>query len=514
MTPAFRVEIFTHYFCVSRFDRTVKTILMDYAKEFAEYDSVYNRRSGRMQQVVKRMFAASTDNRQEMRFHIFALEEFYEHFKRSGYKKESMDIITHLTPVPVSCELPLMPSWKPYDYQIPIIERGTQLNEVVQGLVMAGGLGKTSVALAIASRLGVRLVIVLRGMYVDRWELALIEHTRVLDIAKEDYMITRGAKDMIAMIKAAKAGELTEKVIIITNMTMHAFLKHYELFPTDRKLYGCLPHELYTVLGAGFRIIDEVHQDFHMNFRQDLYTHIQKSLSLSGSLKKSSSFINRMYEIAIPRRHRIGDVRKKPYCSATALFFQLDKQSKDKIRYLSARNQYSHNEFESSILKDKKLLFKYLDMIRTCWDTFFIERYEEGMKGMLFAGRVEMCDEIVETFRKEYPHLKTMRYTADDEYENLLEADIIVSTLLSAGTAVDIKDLRTVFMTTAVGSIDQNIQAFWRIRELKRYPNTVPDFIYFVCGDIPQHVEYHRIKLEEFNGYALSHKVAYVGLKL
>ena len=75
-------------------------------------------------------------------------------------------------------------------------------------------------------------------------------------------------------------------------------------------------------------------------------------------------------------------------------------------------------------MKDKKLLFKYLDMIRTCWDTFFIERYEEGMKGMLFAGRVEMCDEIVETFRKEYPHLKTMRYTADDEYENLLEADI------------------------------------------------------------------------------------------
>lgn len=514
MTPAFRVTVFTHHFCVSHFDRTVKKLLMDYAVEFAEYDMVYNRRTGRMMQTMKRIFAASTENRREMRFHIFSLEEFYEYFKRMGYKKDILDIRTEATHTPVLCELPLMESWNPFDYQIPIIERGTRVDESIQGLVMAGGLGKTSVALAIASRLGVRVVIVLRGMYVDRWELALIERTRVLDIQKEDYLIVRGAKDLIRLIKDGLANKLTEKIIIITNMTLHAFFKHYELFPDDRKLYGCLPHELYTTIGAGYRIIDEVHQDFHMNFRQDLYGHIPKSLSLSGSLKKSSSFINKMYEIAIPRRHRIGDVRKKPYCAATGLFFQMDKQSKDKVRYLSGRNQYSHNEFEASILKDRKLLFKYLDMIRTCWDTFFVERYEEGMKGMVFAGRVDMCDAIVDNFRKEYPHLKVMRYTADDEYENLLEADVIVSTLLSAGTAVDIKDLRTVFMTTAVGSIDQNIQAFWRIRELKRYPHVVPDFIYFVCSDIPQHVDYHRVKMEEFSGYALSHKIAYVGLKL
>ena len=90
----------------------------------------------------------------------------------------------------------------------------------------------------------------------------------------------------------------------------------------------------------------------------------------------------------------------------------------------------------------------------------------------------------------------------------------MVSTLLSAGTAVDVKRLRTAFMTTAVGSIDANIQAFWRIRELKEYPHVTPDFIYLVCSDIPQHREYHRIKVEEYKGYALSHSIADVGIKL
>lgn len=513
MSILLRVDVYTHNFVLTQFDRESKRAIIDFAKDFVEVEFV-RFKGGRTSVNKKRVFAASTESRSEYRFHIHVFDNFISHMKRSGVDIKNMRIITHDVPVPDDVVMDVMPTFVPFDYQVPLIEQGASLNERIQALVMAGGLGKTSVALVIASRLGVRTAIVLRGMYVERWEMALIEENRVLDLKVTDFIIVRGAAMLIRVIRLAKEGKLTEKILIITNMTLYAFFQAYELFPNDESLYGCKPIDLYRVLGIGFRIIDEVHQDFHSNFRQDLYANVMKTLSLSGSLKKNSSFINRMYEVALPLRTRIGNIKKKPYCAVTALFYQIKSDYRDKLRYLNNRNQYSHNEFESNILRDKKLKQNYLDIIVSCWDTFFTNRYEDGMKGIVFAGRVEMCDAIVEQFRLEYPNKRVERYTSDDEYENLLDADIVVSTLLSAGTAVDVKRLRTAFMTTAVGSIDANIQAFWRIRELKEYPHVTPDFIYLVCSDIPQHREYHRIKVEEYKGYALSHSIADVGIKL
>ncbi len=86
---------------------------------------------------------------------------------------------------------------------------------------------------------------------------------------------------------------------------------------------------------------------------------------------------------------------------------------------------------------------------------------------------------------------KTGRYVEDDPYDNVMNADISVSTIGSAGTGLDIPDLTTVILTVAINSSPSNIQGVGRLRQLK---DKKTKFIYLTCSDIPKHREYHERK--------------------
>jgi len=110
--------------------------------------------------------------------------------------------------------------------------------------------------------------------------------------------------------------------------------------------------------------------------------------------------------------------------------------------------------------------------------------------------------------------LDVRKYTQEDPKSTLYEAEVTVSTLMSAGTGVDIPGLRTGIMTVAVGSKQKSSQALGRLRRLKDYPDTTPTFVYFVCANIKQHMDYHRKKLENFEDKTLSQRTMNSGFSL
>ena len=112
--------------------------------------------------------------------------------------------------------------------------------------------------------------------------------------------------------------------------------------------------------------------------------------------------------------------------------------------------------------------------------------------------------------KKKYPQFDIRRYVSEDPWENLLEPDIIVSTLGSAGTAVDIPNLSTCILTNAIQSIQANRQSFGRLRNLK--DNHSLEFVYFVCEDIPKHLDYHVAKKEMMMQRAKSFRDVYSGV--
>lgn len=363
----------------------------------------------------------------------------------------------------------------------------------------------TYVAQYCMNQLGLRTMIHFKGGYVERWKSDLEE---TFKFKRGEFLIVRGSKDMIALQTMALEGTLEAMVIIITSATMRDYIKHYEESNGSTKLYPIKPIDFYPKLGIGFRVTDELHQEFHNNYRIDLYTHLYKTLGLSATMVSSDAFKNKMYDIGYPVLQRHDGGGYNVYIGVTAVLYHMDPDVK--VRYMGAQG-YSHTTFEESIMRHKGLLKSYLKIIDHAIYNRFVSVREEGQTSLVFFARVDLCTLMVERLKKMYPELNVVRYVGseNDSYEEFLEADIAVSTIGSAGTAVDKPNLRTSFMSTAIDSRQSNEQVLGRTRPLKDWPDVTPEFIYFGCVEIEQHCKYHRNKKEFFHGKVVSHMEMY-----
>lgn len=515
---AFVVAVFSHHFVVSGYDKDGKAALVRYAMQFAEYTYI-RRWTGEFSREMTRIYAAATRDRREMRFHIAALNDFKDHIRRCGYAPEAVTYIEAPMFEPLACELKLAEWFVPRPHQPPVIRHMVEPGKI-KVVTLQTGAGKTASTLAALSQIGQRTVIAIRAQYVERWlDDLLLPTKQVLLLNTDDVMLVRGSKDLIKLIQLARSGELIAKIIIITGKTLYAFYDHYEKSNGDTEAYGCHPVEFYAILRAGVRVIDEVHQDFHFNFTQDLYTHIPKTISLSATLETKKAVVGRMYQLVFPKDTRADTGVYDCYIAVRAVMYSLSMQlqRENSLRYKRrGLDSYSHTDFEASILKNPILLRKYLELIYTLVYKYYIEVREDGQRLLVFAATVEMCDAIVKDLSRRHPDLKITRFTAGVAYNELLTSDITVSTLIKSGTAVDIPGLRVCLSTTAVDSTESNLQAMGRLRNLKnsQWPSITPEFIYMVCSDIPPHMRYHRSKQDIFKGKVLSHQVVDSGISL
>lgn len=356
-----------------------------------------------------------------------------------------------------------------------------------------------------ASIIGTRVVGVLRAQYIDKWQEDVM---KLFDIDFEDVAVVRGSGSLKALLEMANADELDYKIILISNKTLQPWFKIYEEFRDDSMQlgYGCRPHELFQTLKAGMRLIDEVHQDFHFNFKLDTYTHVIDSISLSATLLGDDDFVNRMYLVAYPMDNRYQGPEYDRYVNSIAVFYEVKEPNK--LRYKDyVRKSYSHNMLEQSIVRHKELYKNYLEMIvRMIEAHHFDKDYKPGEKILIYCASIDFCTRLANHLKQVYPNKDVRRYVEDDPYDNLMTGEIVVSTLLSAGTGHDIAMLKTVLLTVAINSSQGNIQGFGRLRKLD---NMQTRFIYLVCSSIKKHCEYHERKKTLLETRALNMRTEY-----
>lgn len=349
----------------------------------------------------------------------------------------------------------------------------------------------TFLSLKSAAAYGKRIVIVVRPMFMDKWVLDVPQY---LDIDPKRIMSVRGSSELQALLELQRIGKLEEiDVILISNKTIQNWFKLYQEFK-DGVLdqgYACSPEDLYEFLECGLRLIDEVHMDFHLNFKIDLFTNIPKSVSLSATLDNKDPFMKKMYEIAYPLATRYKQMEIDKYAIARCVMYYLQEDRKIKT-VENGGNNYSHNAFEESIMKDEDFLQSYLKLIKYTVEIGYIKDYVKGERAIIFAYKTELCGLIAEHLAAAYPHLDIRRYVSEDPIENMNDPDIRVTTLGSGSTAHDIARLKTAIMTVNVDSLQSNIQAFGRLRKIE---GLTPRFYYFTCADVPKHMTYHDSKL-------------------
>ncbi len=501
-----RIEIIkrSHSFQVKTNYRGLAKVISRFAERFEEREWKKVKGQPATFQLVKSYCEVNTTGN-HFTFHINCFNDFITHLTWMGIDKSMYTIEEMKMHRPEKIDVKIVSPYPPMEEQVPLIKYLTEPGKT-KILTLQTGKGKTFCFLQGFAAIGERCALILPAKYIQRWVDDLTGPGQVVDLKEEDLWVVKGGADVARLISKAKNKELNVKMIIFSSTTFQLYLKAFRDDPAAAlKEYGCAPEDLMKLLKVGLVGRDEVHELFHFNFLVDLNINVPKTISLSATVDFDNKMTNKMCAVMFPKSEQINNGEWDKYIKAIGLFWKLEKP---KLVRCTLNGAYNHGAFETSIIKNKHLLENYLDMIQDMVESIY-DRFDNSDKIIIFAYTVQMCTLIAKRLEHVYAKqtdIEVNRYVGEDDYGDLMEGDIIISTLKSAGTAVDIKGLRAVLMTTAIYSTQSNVQALGRLRKMKNKPDVAPEFYYLICKDIEKHIDYHKAKVKQFDGKVLSHE--------
>ena len=447
---------------------------------------------------IKASFYSTVLNASEYRLCILQLEPFLDHLRINHIKNDNIEINYHN---PDDLDWPIIDNKLRHDkftlkpvqeeaikYCLDISNGRTKLIELITGE------GKSLVSMGVVEKLKSRLVMVVRSQYIDKWA---IDIQNAMEIDQKEIYIARGSEALKDLFQLALEDKLDSiKAILIPNRTMQNYITHYENLGYEFTYadYKVLPEDYCQVLGARVLLIDEGHQDFHFNYKLMLYTHCHVSVTSTATLLPDDSFIRRMAALQYPPYNRFNPGTKSNHIDCIPYFYSF--KTPKYIRFKNAQG-YSHVLFEQSIMRHVPTENSYFAMIYDILKTHYLDIRKEGHKAIVFCSTIKMCAHLTDYLKRLIPNVDIRKYTGEDSYDNLMNAEISVTTPSSAGTAVDIPGLALGIQTVAVSSSQLSTQIIGRLRVMK--DGTNPIFVYMNCLDMESHLRYHREKKSLFS---------------
>ncbi len=493
--PFLTIETYSHFFKVTRFTSRIQGLLLKFSIKYTHHSFVQRQQGPNAAE--PKTYAISTKDGQEFRFHIGQLAHFLEFLQFEHVQPEYIKTIEHELYKPTKLMVALRSGFNLYDYQTEAKDFVVDNDETdfhTRLVTIATGLGKGMISLASVAEIGQRILVVVLPKYTEKWAEEINEK---LTIDKREIMIIEGSKNLRNLIMAAKEDKnCVPKATIISLPTLQSFYKQYE---EDRNVYsdmGIIPEDLCKDLGIGSVVIDETHEHLHGVFRFMCYTHVPKIVALSGTVISDDSFIEKIHKILFPKEIRFDKIKMKKYIQVFPISYVFRDWLGSKIRTteFGSRN-YSQIAFEKSIMRRPDLLNNYFKLIFEIASIGYLSKYQKGDKLAIYAGSIAMCTAITEFMKQKLPHLDIRRYAEADPYENVIESDIRVTTIGSAGTAIDIPQLTTVIMTHNVNAPVPNLQSLGRLREI---PGRDVKYFYMYSTEIQKHVDYHQRRKQLF----------------
>lgn len=490
------IYIKSHHYQITNMSPYARTLIDLFSNKFLTFKfdmgkSKFSKKKHKLKP--DKYFAAFNAAKTEFRFHINTLKDLILFLSDRRIRKDRLDIIRIPIETNNVIDLELNEKYKPYDYQQPHIDHLSNINDNVISKLLSAQTGKGKTLMAIHSLMNINYVtgIVIPPKYINKWIDDIKEYVNVRDT---DIITVQGSGQLRGLIDSAKNNNMIGKFIIFSNRTLMNFIKGYEENNGDMSIndYGITPDELFQLLGISIILVDEVHLDFHSTFKLMLYSNIHLLIGLSATLVSANKYLTQYYNMLFPISDRCKTNKYDKYVDTVAVEYKIlyNKRVKTSNFY---GGPYSHNAFEKSIMELPNYFRDYVEMIKYLVDSTYIQYRKPGDKLAVFASTVEMCTFLNNHLKWTYPNLTVERYVEEDPYENIIEPDIRVTTILSGGTAIDIPNLTTVIQTINILSQQSNLQTIGRLRKLK---NRQTKFYYLWCSDIPKHKEYNYERQE------------------
>ena len=338
MSPSDRlltITLYSHHFAVSNLTPRGRGACLAFAKTLVSWKN--SNKQGYNQKQMDKVYAASDASRQYFRFHINSLEVFKEYLRDNQVQEEFVELIIEAPIEAVKVDFEIRPTWEDFDYQVPLIQYLIDSPYPSRLLTLQTGRGKGYCSMRAIAALGMRTCAIMQPKYIKKWVDELLE---IYFIRHEDILVIQGSAALKTLLILAQEERLDAKVIIISSVTMQQWISDYEdhgdvIFDMG---YSCPPQELFGKIGAGIKLVDEVHQQFHLLFKIDLYTHCVASISLSATLFSEDAFVKKMYDIMFPPAQRPVDLGLNKYIDAYNVFYDFKDPTKIKTAEWGSKN--------------------------------------------------------------------------------------------------------------------------------------------------------------------------------
>lgn len=502
-----RIDVYSHNFCVTEMSRDERIAIEQYvSRNLVSKKMLFE--GGRKTWVPDKEFFSHDEFNTYARFHINLANDFLKSMAFYQIPKTNIKVFRWipLADERFKIELELKKLWDPREHQVKCIDHILEpgYNKIIN--LQAGG-GKTEITKHVMLRTQLRSAGIMKSSYIDRW-IPDMEDSFVYK--KGELLEIAGSAALNSMMEAALENEYPAKTMFFSTNTLGDYIKSFEADGTTSK-YPIAPIDFFHKLGIANVALDEGHQFPHMIMKLFTYTHVHKFITLSGTLDTQEPFKARMRDIMFPVSQRFTADYYNKYIVVTACMYQLKKM--DSIRCKGYGGAYNHTKFEETLLlaKNKQMLASYLELITYYIDWKYTSVRAVGQKFLLFCSTINFCKVALKHLQKLWPHLKIGIYVSTEKQkvkdDVLKNADIIISTVLSCGTAVDVPNLRASLLTINLNSQESNEQAMLRTRPLRDWPEVDAEFCYLTCMGIDKHMEYHRNKQDFFKDKVKAHYI-------
>ncbi len=473
-------------------DRNVQMALEEFLAKF--YTINRGGFSGNKDKEQVKVFVGKIVNRPIWTMHEVQFVHFYKWTKERGIPFSITEKIVNKSYEAATAEFEVREGWTPREAQIPVIDFITKDKEGAKLVPLTMGSGKGPISLFAMEKIRTRVGIVILPFLMEKWvkEICQVHNCKPMDV-----MVVQGSKALRGVIAMAKEGTLEQNYVVISHNTMQDYITAFEADPElTIEMYGCAPHDLFPTLGIGMLLVDETHMAFHSLYKIVIYTNTKLHIGMSGTLKSDDNVVSRMHSIMFSEENVYGDTMTSRHIDVYPISYNINEKTVPHIKTTNyGSNAYSHTAFEKSMLRKAFNKEKYFKLIYSIIEDYYLEDYKQEDKLVIFVSTVEAATDLSYYIQELLPMKIVNRYCEEDSMSNLLESDIIVSTIQSAGTGVDIPKLRVVINTVSISSTPTNLQVAGRLR---KQPDRDVKYCYIYSNQIRKQITYHEKRMEIF----------------
>lgn len=363
----------------------------------------------------------------------------------------------------------------------------------VHAVDLMPGYGKSLIGSHGCVKNGFRIGVLIKSNYLLKWKDDMMKYINLKD---EEVYVIKGKDSIKKLVSMDKSDRKKIKVFIMSIRTISLYIND---FVEDDESVPIDPSDLLEFLQIGTVLNDESHQEFESVAKCVMYLAPYRLIGLSATMESDDDFKNYVYQLIYPLATRASNlVEYVKYIHMHTYMYRLNNPN---LKHKSHMG-YSQVLYEKSIMRDKQLLNDFKEMIKFFTNRHYIKRREKDDKCLLFFGTIDMCTIMTNFLRSEYDDLDVRRYVEDDPYENVLKANLCVSTNQSAGTAIDIPMLITVVQAVCIGSKQANIQALGRLRE---HEDRVMQYINLFSNSLVSHKKLNFKRVNAVKRYVKNH---------